>query len=151
MGGNAFPQTARRINTAQHQALHKHALAALVPAFFPRAEALRDARDKADHGDLDLIAGWADERAWKLKGEERGEVDGGMGLGGPMAVAEGELGEWAQDMAKALKAKEWVRRGSEISFAIPCSIFDAGEVSTAHPSLLTNTGILPTRRPLCPH
>ena len=136
MGGNAFPKQAERMSSDTHQALYRHAHAALVPTFFPRAEALRDVREKQDHGDLDLIAGWGDERAWKLKGEERGEVDGGLGLGGPIALrqdnqGEGELVVWAFDMARALKAKEWVRRGSEISFAIPCVAISggSGEVS----------------------
>jgi hypothetical protein len=132
MGGNAFPVQAERMSSETHEKLYAHSHSTLVPAFFPRAEALRDVRDKKDHGDLDLIAGWADERAWKLKGEERGEVAGGMKLGGAMALrqegqGQGELVDWAFRMAKALKAAEWVRRGSEISFAIPCSVLGRHE------------------------
>ena len=74
------------MSSPTHALLLAHAHSALVPAFFPRAEALRDVRSKKDHGDLDLIAGWDDKRAWKLKGEERGEVDGGLNLGGGMVL-----------------------------------------------------------------
>ena len=142
MGGNAFPKPAQRMSSHTHSLLLTHAHSALVPAFFTRAEALRDVREKADHGDLDLIAGWYDDRAWNLKGEESGEVDGGLSLGGAMAFkaeeqpgkgeekdvnGQGDAGEllrWAYKMARALQAKEWVRRGSEISFAIPCNVVE---------------------------
>jgi hypothetical protein len=58
---------------------------------------------------------------YKEEGERQGR--GEEGSGGFDEGDEGaELVQWAYKMARALKAKEWVRRGSEISFAIPCNV-----------------------------
>lgn len=42
------------------------------------------------------------------------------------------LSAWCFDLGRAVKAKEWVRRGPEISFAIPCSVF--GDDASEHKS-----------------
>lgn len=151
MGGNAFPVPAKRLTTPQLDLLKARAQTAVKP-FFTRVEPLRDVRTKADHGDLDLICGWDHPLAWGWKGEDRGVMgsEGGNGVGGKIKAideataraaqaVEGESKEmtekremrvWCFDIAKAAGAKEWTRRGPEISLAIPCSIF--GEATAEH-------------------
>jgi hypothetical protein len=151
MGGNAFPKPAKRLSTAQLDLLKAHAVKAIEP-FFIRIAPLNDVRSKANHGDLDIICGWENERTWNWKGEDRGIVgpEGGDGMGGKIVSVteteargaepvEGENAEekekrelrvWLFDIAAAAGAKEWVRRGPEISLAIPCAVF--GEATSEH-------------------
>lgn len=151
MGGNAFPTPAKRLSTPQLDLLKAHAQDTVAP-FFTRVAPLRDVRTKADHGDLDLACGWDHHLAWNWKGEDRGVMgsEGGDGLGGKIKSfsevdarsaqpIDGETKEekekremriWCFDIAKACQAKEWVRRGSEISLAIPCTVF--GDATKEH-------------------
>ncbi|WVW78203.1 hypothetical protein I302_100154 [Kwoniella bestiolae CBS 10118] len=58
MGGNAFDTPAQRILQPQYNALKAHAFAALAE-HFDQMESPRNLLSKTDHGDLDVIVGYA--------------------------------------------------------------------------------------------
>ncbi|WWD07423.1 hypothetical protein V865_005521 [Kwoniella europaea PYCC6329] len=58
MGGNAFDIPAQRLAQAQYDALKAHVFAALATSF-EQIESPRNLRSKTDHGDLDILVGFA--------------------------------------------------------------------------------------------
>lgn len=146
MGGSALGRPARRLTTSQFNLLIEHCVSRLSPSVFPTVIALTPPRDKASHGDVDLLCSF-DENidGKKVKGEDWGVIingeDKGVGSHHPVQPLsetkrieekEQQSGEenkafrdWTVSVVKKIGGSEWKRSGTNgvvISAAVPCSV-----------------------------
>ena len=111
MGGNAFHTHAERLTTAQLRLLYTYTTSHLS-MLFDGIDTYRFYADKATHGDLDLLCGWA-EAEGPMRGEERYD---------DAEKEETTTRTLCEEMAKALGIEVWVKRGGAASIGIPCKL-----------------------------